>query len=96
LKDRPAIGGQVVRRNTYRNTGYSDVSLRAQRSFTLPDERARVFDAFFFKREGGVGLGLAIVQQIVQSHGGSIEVGESERAGALFELRIPRRRSDAR
>ena len=61
-----------------------------------PDERARVFDAFFFKREGGVGLGLAIVQQIVQSHGGSIEVGESERAGALFELRIPRRRSDAR
>jgi hypothetical protein len=42
LKDRPVIDGQVVRRNTYRNTGYSDVSLRVQRSFTLPNEKARL------------------------------------------------------
>jgi two-component system sensor histidine kinase HydH len=60
-----------------------------------PHERAQVFDAFFFKREGGVGLGLAIVQQIIQAHGGSIEVAESERAGALFQIRIPRDRSEA-
>jgi len=60
-----------------------------------PHERAQVFDAFFFKREGGVGLGLAIVQQIVQAHGGSIEVAESEQAGALFQIRIPRQRSEA-
>jgi signal transduction histidine kinase len=59
-----------------------------------PDERSRVFDAFFFKREGGVGLGLAIVQQIVHSHGGSIEVSESSRSGALFALRMPRQRSE--
>ncbi|HEY6895598.1 MAG TPA: ATP-binding protein [Rhodanobacteraceae bacterium] len=60
-----------------------------------PQERAQVFDAFFFKREGGVGLGLAIVQQIVQTHGGSIEVAESEQAGALFQIRMPHRRSEA-
>ena len=60
-----------------------------------PHERAQVFDAFFFKREGGVGLGLAIVQQIVQAHGGSVEVAESEQAGALFQIRIPRQRSEA-
>jgi two-component system sensor histidine kinase HydH len=60
-----------------------------------PSDRAHVFDAFFFKREGGVGLGLAIVQQIIQAHGGSIDAAESEHAGALFEIRIPRRRNDA-
>jgi signal transduction histidine kinase len=55
-------------------------------------ERAHVFDAFFFRREGGIGLGLAIVQQIVHAHGGTIEATESARSGALFRIRIPRRR----
>ena len=57
-----------------------------------PGERARVFDAFFFKREGGIGLGLAIVQQIVSAHAGSIEAAESELGGALFRIRLPRHR----
>jgi two-component system sensor histidine kinase HydH len=60
-----------------------------------PQDRAQVFDAFFFKREGGVGLGLAIVQQIVHAHGGSIEIAESEQSGALFQMRLPRQRSEA-
>jgi two-component system sensor histidine kinase HydH len=55
-----------------------------------PMERTRVFEAFFFKREGGIGLGLAIVQQIVNSHGGEIEAAESRLGGALFRIRLPR------
>ncbi|WP_310446821.1 ATP-binding protein [Thiobacillus sp.] len=55
-----------------------------------PAERARVFEAFFFKREGGIGLGLAIVQQIVSAHGGEIEALESRLGGALFRIRLPR------
>jgi signal transduction histidine kinase len=53
-------------------------------------ERARVFEAFFFRREGGIGLGLAIVQQIVNSNGGEISASESAMGGALFKLRLPR------
>jgi two-component system, NtrC family, sensor histidine kinase HydH len=56
-----------------------------------PDARARIFEAFFFEREGGVGLGLAIVQQIVTAHGGEITVGESELGGARFVIRLPRK-----
>ncbi|MDR2013410.1 MAG: hypothetical protein LBQ20_10350 [Rhodanobacter sp.] len=55
-----------------------------------PAERSRVFEAFFFKREGGIGLGLAIVQQIVNAHGGDIEADDSLLGGALFRLRLPR------
>lgn len=33
---------------------------------------------------GGVGLGLAIVRQAVELHGGSIKVGESSLGGAMF------------
>jgi two-component system, NtrC family, sensor histidine kinase HydH len=56
-----------------------------------PDARARIFEAFFFGREGGVGLGLAIVQQIVTAHGGEITVGEGELGGARFIVRLPRK-----
>lgn len=58
-----------------------------------PAERARVFEAFFFKREGGVGLGLAIVQQIVAAHRGEIEATESRLGGALFRIRLPRQQT---
>ena len=55
------------------------------------EERARIFEAFFFRREGGVGLGLAIVQQIVIAHGGEIEAGESDLGGARFTIRLSRK-----
>ena len=54
-----------------------------------PAQRARIFEAFFFQREGGIGLGLAIVQQIVLDHGGEIEAGESPLGGALFRILLP-------
>lgn len=60
-----------------------------------PAERTKVFEAFFFKREGGIGLGLAIVQQIVNAHGGEIEAAESRLGGALFRIRLPRTQSGA-
>ena len=58
-----------------------------------PAERTKVFEAFFFKREGGIGLGLAIVQQIVSAHGGEIEAAESRLGGALFRIRLPRKQT---
>ncbi|HEY7456837.1 MAG TPA: HAMP domain-containing sensor histidine kinase [Solirubrobacterales bacterium] len=43
---------------------------------------------------GGSGLGLAIVNAVATSHGGRAEVGESERGGALFRVRLPLRKSE--
>ena len=60
-----------------------------------PSERSKVFEAFFFKREGGIGLGLAIVQQIVSSHGGDIEAAESKSGGALFRIRLPHTQTES-
>jgi signal transduction histidine kinase len=50
---------------------------------------SRVFDPFFTKREGGVGLGLAVVQQIIAAHGGEIHAGKSKLGGALFTITLP-------
>jgi len=38
---------------------------------------------------GGVGLGLAIVADIVTAHGGTIEVSRSRLGGARFRVRLP-------
>lgn len=54
-----------------------------------PENQLRVFDPFFTRREGGVGLGLAVVQQIIATHGGEIRAGSSAMGGALFTITLP-------
>jgi len=55
-----------------------------------PEWRERIFDPFFSRREGGIGLGLTVVQQIVLAHGGEIEITDSPLGGACFHLWLPR------
>ena len=52
------------------------------------DIRDRIFDPFFSRRQGGIGLGLTIVQQIIEAHGGIISVTESVWGGAAFNIRF--------
>ncbi|WP_181782636.1 sensor histidine kinase, partial [Pseudonocardia pini] len=60
-----------------------------------PADRERIFERFVrldearARSDGGAGLGLAIVREIVAVHGGSVEVVESDMGGALFRLRLP-------
>src|SRR5690606_26151680 len=56
-----------------------------------PDLRERVFEPFFTTKPPGegTGLGLSIAQEIVEVHGGSLEVGDSPLGGALFRIRLP-------
>lgn len=53
------------------------------------DERERIFEPFVFKREGGVGLGLAVVRQIVRAHGGEVTADAGPAGGALFRVSLP-------
>jgi signal transduction histidine kinase len=52
--------------------------------------REKIFDAFFTTRRdtGGTGMGLAIVQAVMTSHGGSIRLLPSNK-GVAFELQFP-------
>jgi two-component system, OmpR family, sensor kinase len=63
-----------------------------------PELREQIFERFVRGEGpadtavgGGSGLGLAIVRAVATSHGGSAEVAESERGGALFRVRLPLR-----
>ena len=37
----------------------------------------------------GAGLGLAIVREIAEAHGGSVAVEDHEGGGAVFRIRVP-------
>jgi signal transduction histidine kinase len=54
-----------------------------------PEHQARAFDPFFTQREGGIGLGLTIVQQIVKAHHAEISIGASPAGGARFRIVFP-------
>lgn len=54
-----------------------------------PGLRQQVFDPFFTTRPRGTGLGLAIARQIVEAHGGRIEIDAAPGGGARFTLTLP-------
>ncbi|QCC47389.1 histidine kinase N-terminal 7TM domain-containing protein [Halobellus limi] len=49
-------------------------------------ERERVFDGGYSLSDGGTGLGLNIVSQIVATHGWDVDVTDSDDGGARFEI----------
>jgi two-component system sensor histidine kinase PrrB len=55
-------------------------------------DRARVFERFARGEQStspGSGLGLALVAQQAQLHGGDVAVGDSPAGGARFTVRLP-------
>lgn len=54
-----------------------------------PELTARIFEPFFTTRAKGTGLGLPIARQIVEAHGGKLDVGERRGGGARFTVRLP-------
>jgi signal transduction histidine kinase len=51
--------------------------------------QARLFEPFFTTKKRGTGLGLSIVRQIIDLHGGSIEVESAPGTGTTFRIELP-------
>ena len=60
-------------------------------------ELSRVFEPFYrlegsrSRETGGVGLGLAIAQSIVQAHGGKLTLSNRPERGLRAKVKLPRR-----
>lgn len=59
-----------------------------------PDQRERIFEPFYrlpgaSERDGGVGLGLALVKSIAERHGGHVRCEDNPGGGASFVVELP-------
>lgn len=84
-------GSTVAIRCAHESNGESDhvvITIRDQGPGLSPEQQKRIFEPFFTTKTKGTGLGMAIAQRIVHSHGGAIAATSPQ--GAQIEIRLPR------
>ena len=69
--------------------GYAGFEVRDDGPGMTDEVRARVFEPFFTRREGGAGLGLTFVQRVVQEHRGRVSVESEMGHGTVFRVTLP-------
>lgn len=61
------------------------------------NQRQKIFQKFYrigseeTRKTKGTGLGLYIVQKVVQAHKGAVQISENKPQGSIFKVRIPRK-----
>lgn len=56
----------------------------------IPPQLAKtIFEPFSTTKDSGTGLGLTIVQRIIENHGGQIEVAKTSSKGTTFLIKLP-------
>jgi signal transduction histidine kinase len=83
-----------VRLRLSRAPGRALVTVRDQGPGIPEAEQLRIFEPFYrlpgaSERDGGVGLGLALVKSIALRHGGSVRCYNAPDGGACFEISLP-------
>jgi two-component system, NtrC family, sensor histidine kinase HydH len=86
--------GQItIRINSVRSGDAAPRELAVEIADTGPgvpaEMREQIFNPFFTTKKTGVGLGLAIVSKIVDSHGGSVKLTSAPGEGARFRVTLP-------
>ena len=71
-----------------------DIAIRNSGPPIPVHEQARIFERFYRGSEAhgvpGTGIGLAIVRQISEAHGGTLSVSSAAGAGSVFTMSLPR------
>lgn len=69
---------------------YVQISVRDEGAGMSPAVAERIFEPLFTTKPRGLGLGLAIVHQVVSAHRGLVRVESAEGRGTTFHLFLPR------
>jgi signal transduction histidine kinase len=81
-------GGAVTVTVATAAKGHS-IDVRDTGSGIAAEDLPKVFDLYFTTKADGTGVGLAVTQQIVSAHGGTIEVESAPGRGTRMTVRLP-------
>ena len=85
-------GGDIWLIAESRNGGV-EISVRDQGTGIPEEQMDKVFDPFYTTKDGGTGLGLSVVHQIVSHHGGTVMASRNPDRGMTFSLWFPKERT---
>ncbi len=83
------LQGGIIRLATVTQPGGLMLTLEDSGPGIPQDRRATLFSASASHKPGGFGLGLALCREIVELHGGRIDLGDSALGGAKFSIQLP-------
>jgi signal transduction histidine kinase len=83
-----APGGRVFVRASTSPKG-NEIEVRDEGSGIAAEDLPRIFDLYFTTKPDGTGIGLAVTQQIVAAHGGTIDVDSAPGRGTTMIVRLP-------
>jgi len=94
LENARRYGGDEVSVLIRRHAGQVEMRVCDRGPGVPVDLRERIFEPFYrlpghAEKSGGVGLGLSLVKQIAQRHGGSVRCEPHEGGGSCFVLALP-------
>lgn len=86
-----AGGGNVALKGAAKG-GLIEISVEDDGPGIPKEKRGKIFEAFYTTKEKGAGLGLAVAKKAAQSHGGKLELKDTQK-GCLFVLSFPLKES---
>jgi signal transduction histidine kinase len=87
--------GRPITITLYRNEDNAMISVHNEGNEIQEDDRAKLFDRFYRAKSSeetytkGWGIGLAVVKDVAEAHGGSVSVESTKEAGTTFSITAP-------
>jgi protein-histidine pros-kinase len=89
-----AAAGSVITVSAVSEATTIAISVADQGPGIAPDDQQKIFERFYRagpdNRHPGTGIGLAIVKELTEAQGGSIDVRSTDGAGSTFTIHLPR------
>ena len=88
--------GGAIRLGAWRSGEHVTIEVADTGSGIEPEHLPNVFERFYradpsrTRATGGTGIGLAVVKQLVEAHGGAVAVSSAPGAGSRFSFTLPR------
>jgi signal transduction histidine kinase len=87
-RDAMPEGGQLTIRGRPQDN-HIEIAITDTGVGILPENLARVMEPLYSTKARGLGLGLALARDILEKHGGSLNVASEPQRGSTFTVKLP-------